>query len=256
MQLDLDGKKILIAGASKGIGLATARGFATEGANVWMLARSPKRLENVMKELQKQFGPEAVKATQCDCSSSIEMIGSKKIVEREWKGIDVIVANVGDGRSTSEALPEAKIWAKTWQANFETAINTARTFIPLLTNGRGVLIFISSIAGLEAFGAPTDYSTAKSAVQALAKNLARKLAPQIRVNVIAPGNVYFPGGSWDQKYKANKSEVDEIIRTQVPMQRFATTDEIAHATIFLSSSRAQFITGATLTVDGGQTVGI
>ena len=90
MKLDLESKKILITGASRGIGLATARGFALEGANVWMLARSGKRLESVMKELQNQFGPESVKATQCDCSSSTKMIRAKTIVEREWGGLDVI----------------------------------------------------------------------------------------------------------------------------------------------------------------------
>ena len=74
-------------------------------------------------------------------------------------------------------------------------------FKPMLEKSKGVLLFISSIAGMEAFGAPTDYSTAKSAIIALAKNMARKLAPNVRVNVIAPGNVIFPGGSWYKKYK-------------------------------------------------------
>ena len=68
----------------------------------------------------------------------------------------------------------------------------------MLEESRGNILFVSSIAGIEAFGAPTDYSTAKTAVIALAKNMARKLAPNVRVYVIAPGNVYFKGGSWDK----------------------------------------------------------
>jgi 3-oxoacyl-[acyl-carrier protein] reductase len=109
---------------------------------------------------------------------------------------------------------------------------------------------------MEAFGAPTDYSTAKTAIIALAKNMARKLASDLRVNVIAPGNVFFEGGSWDEKIQQDKKRVDEIIKSTVPMNRFATPQEIADAVIFLCSDRASFITGATLVVDGGQTVGV
>jgi len=126
----------------------------------------------------------------------------------------------------------------------------------MLKKSQGVLLFISSIAGIEAFGAPTDYSTAKSAIIALAKNMARKLAPTVRVNVVAPGNVYFKGGSWDDKIKKNKKLVDNMIKATVPMKRFATPEEIADAAIFLCSGAASFITGETLVVDGGQTVSV
>ena len=86
--------------------------------------------------------------------------------------------------------------------------------------------------------------------------MARKLAPNVRVNVIAPGNVYFEGGSWDEKIKKDKKRVDQIIQATVPMNRFAYPSEIADAALFLCSDRARFITGTTLVVDGGQTVGI
>jgi 3-oxoacyl-[acyl-carrier protein] reductase len=109
---------------------------------------------------------------------------------------------------------------------------------------------------MEAFGAPTDYSTAKSAIIALAKNMARKLAPNVRVNVIAPGNVYFEGGSWDEKIKKDKKRVNQIIQATVPMNRFATPQEIADSALFLCSDKANFITGSTLVIDGGQTVGV
>ena len=126
----------------------------------------------------------------------------------------------------------------------------------MLKKSQGVLLFVSSIAGVEAFGAPTDYSTAKTAIIALAKNMARKLALSVRVNVIAPGNVYFEGGSWDEKIQQDKKRVDEIIKSTVPMNRFATPQEIADSAVFLCSDRANFITGATLVIDGGQTVGV
>ena len=78
----------------------------------------------------------------------------------------------------------------------------------------------------------------------------------LRVNVIAPGNVYFEGGSWDKKIQQDKKLINEIIKSTVPMKRFATPQEIADSAVFLCSDRASFITGVTLAVDGGQTVGV
>jgi 3-oxoacyl-[acyl-carrier protein] reductase len=170
--------------------------------------------------------------------------------------VDVVVVNVGDGRSVPDPLPDDEQWKKTWNSNFESALKTARTFLPMLKKSNGCLLFVSSIAGMEAFGAPTDYSTSKAAIIALAKNMARKLAPSVRVNIIAPGNVYFKGGSWDEKIQQNKKCVDEIIKSTVPMNRFASPQEIANSAVFLCSDRASFITGTTLVVDGRQTVGV
>ena len=170
--------------------------------------------------------------------------------------LDIVVANIGDGRSVPDALPDADQWQKTWNNNFESTLHTARTFLPLLMQSNGCLLFISSITAMEAFGAPVDYSTAKTAVAALAKNMARKLAQDIRVNVLAPGNVFFPGGSWDEKIKQDARRVENIIESTVPMNRFGTPEEMADAAVFLCSERAKFITGSVMVVDGGQTVGV
>ena len=102
-------------------------------------------------------------------------------------------------------------------------------------------------------GAPTDYSVAKSALISFSKNLARKVAPQIRVNVVAPGNIYYPGGTWDLKISENESKVKQMIENEVPLKRFGKPEEVADAVAFLSSERASFITGTTLIIDGGQT---
>ena len=101
-----------------------------------------------------------------------------------------------------------------------------------------------------------DYSTAKTAVTALAKNMARKLGGNVRINVLAPGNIYFEGGSWEQKIKADEARVRNLIQGTVPMNRFGTPVEIADAALFICSNRAAFITGSVVVVDGGPTVGI
>ena len=86
--------------------------------------------------------------------------------------------------------------------------------------------------------------------------MARKLAQEVRINVLAPGNVFFVGGSWDEKKKQEPDVVAKFIQSNVPMNRFGTPEEVADAAVFLCSERAKFITGSVLTVDGGQTVGV
>ena len=256
MDLKLNNKKVLITGASRGIGLAVAESFLQEGAKTYLVSRGSSALYENEKKLQNIYGLDNVVACKCDCTNVESLNSLKNEVEDKWNSLDVVIVNVGDGRSVSDALPDDMQWKKTWNSNFESTLQTARTFLPMLERSQGVLLFVSSIAGMEAFGAPTDYSTAKTAIIALSKNMARKLAPNVRVNVIAPGNVYFEGGSWDEKIQQDKKRVDEIIKSTVPMNRFASPQEIADSAVFLCSDRASFITGVTLVVDGGQTVGV
>ncbi len=254
MDLSLSNKRVLVTGASRGIGLAIAQGFLKEGARVVLLARTARYLADVAAKLSIEHGSDRVTEITGDCADTrtwSEVINRITLI---WDGLDIVVANVGDGRSVSDSLPDQERFALTWRTNFITAEQTARFTLPLLAATGGCLLFVSSIAGLEAIGAPTDYSVAKSALIALSKQLARKLAPRIRVNCVAPGNVYFPGGSWDDKIQADRDRVERLIQTTVPMRRFGTPDQIADAVLFLCSDRAKFITGACLVVDGGQTV--
>ena len=255
MDLNLSGKKVLVTGASQGIGSATVSRFLKEGADVVMVSRGFKRLNIVADEFKKKFGNARVISCACDCTNESDLASLKQLIEEKWGGIDIVVANVGDGRSVDDVIPSNDQWEKTWNSNFESALYTARTFLPMLEASKGNLLFISSIAGIEAFGAPVTYSTAKAAVIALAKNIARKLS-DVRVNVISPGNVYFKGGSWDEKIKHDKNRIDNIIKKAVPMNRFASPEEIVDSVVFLCSDRASFITGSNLVVDGGQTVGV
>ena len=170
--------------------------------------------------------------------------------------MDGVVANVGDGRSVTDPIPDTQQWLRVWGTNFDTALNTARVFHQMLVESRGCLLFISSITGVEISGAPVDYSTAKTAVIAFAQNLAKKVAPEVRVNVLAPGNVNFPGSSWDKKLRANPRKVKDMLKGRVPMRRFGKPEEIADAAAFLCSNKASFITGTVLRVDGGQVSGV
>ena len=256
MDLRLTGKRALVTGASRGIGYAISEQFLQENADVLLVARDENRLRKAKEELGKQFGKKRAWSQTCDCTNPDGLEKLRKSIEVNWGGLDIVVANVGDGRSVSDPIPCTDRWKKIWDVNFETALQTARTFLPMLQESHGCLLFISSITAFEAFGAPVDYSTAKAAVVAFSKNLARKVAGKVRVNVLAPGNVCFPGGSWDEKIHQDPDKVEQMIKTSIPMKRFGTPKEIADAGVFLCSDRASFVTGSVLVVDGGQTVGV
>ena len=256
MNLNIQNKCFLITGASRGIGRAIGESLLSEGANVCLVARGQVQLAQTVDELRRQYGEKRVVGWSTDCADEVALLELRQQITQRWKGLDGVIANVGDGRSVSDAIPEAEQWSKVWHTNFETALNTARVFLPLLQESKGNILFISSIAGLGAIGAPVDYSTAKTAVIAFAKNLARKVAPEVRVNVIAPGNVHFTGSSWEEKIMTNPKKIEQMLQDKVPMKRFGTLEEIADAAVFLCSARASFITGSVIVVDGGQTVSL
>lgn len=256
MDLGLTDKRVLVAGASRGIGLAIAESFLREGARVVLLARTTGPLAAAADRLGAEYGRERVLALAADCADEAAWPPILEEIGSAWGGLDVAVANVGDGRGPQDALPDAERFGEAWRSNFVSAEAMARATLPMLDASAGCLLFVSSIAGLEYIGAPTDYSVAKSALLALTKQMARRLAPKVRVNCLAPGNVNFPGGSWDAKIQADPQRVAALIEATVPMKRFGTPEEMADAVLFLCSERARFITGTCLVVDGGQTVSL
>tara|TARA_B100001758_G_C18412320_1_gene616732 strand:+ start:1830 stop:2606 length:777 start_codon:yes stop_codon:yes gene_type:complete len=257
MDLNLENKLVLVTGASRGIGAGIAEGFLKEGARVILVARESASLTDLTMHLKKKYSAQKVFSEECDCLSRDDLNSLKLRITEEFGELNVLVANVGSGTSVPDPLPEPEDWSKSWNINFETSYQTASVFLPLLRKSKNSsLLFISSIAGKEAIGAPVDYSTAKTALIGLSKNMSRKLKGEVRVNVLAPGNIYFEGGTWDKKMKQNSESILDMLEQSVPMARFGTVEEIADSATFLCSDRASFITGSVLVVDGGQTVGI
>jgi 3-oxoacyl-[acyl-carrier protein] reductase len=253
MELGLKGKRVLVTGSSRGIGYAVARHFLSEEASVAFTSRKQDDLDRLMAVLADEVPPEKLMSRTCDFTVADDIADLREQIVRVWGGIDVVVANVGNGTSVPDPIPNRENFEAVFQENFYASVNTAREFLPLLKASQGSILFVTSIAGVEAIGAPVDYSTAKTAVMSFAKNLAKKVAAEgVRVNCIAPGNIMFPGGSWDRKAKDDPESVYRMIEAHVPMKRFGTPDEIAAAALFLCSAQASFITGAVLCADGGQ----
>lgn len=254
MDLGLTDTVALIAGSSRGIGFATAEFFAREGARVVLTARCGGPLMDARQAIEDTFGPSRVAAVQTDMTTTEGAGAAITTALREFGRLDTVVANVGNGHVEPGWDIDSAQWLSVLNTNLTGAAAVARSAIPHLKSTRGSIVFVSSIAGLEAIGAPMTYSVAKASLGALVKCLSRLLGGDgVRVNAVAPGNVRFPGSRWEQKISEDPDGVEAHIRSQVPLLRFATPEEVGAGIVFLASACASFITGACLVIDGGQT---
>ena len=122
-----------------------------------------------------------------------------------------------------------------------------------MSKSKGVIVCISSIAGIDRTGAPVPYSIAKAAINMYVKGMSKHLASQgIRINAVAPGNIMFGGSVWEKKMKKNPNRVKKILTEEVSLKRFGSPDEIGNLVTFLASPVSSFITGQIIIADGGQ----
>lgn len=255
MDLGLHNKVAFIAGSSRGIGFAIARAFLREGAKVVITGRNAESLEEASALLTAEAGAQRVLSVQGDMTNPANVQHALNETESAFVGIDAVVANVGSGTARGGWDLNLDDWQSVLGINLLGSMILASEALPrLIAGGGGSLTFTSSIAGCEAINAPVTYSAAKAAVQSAMKSLSRLVGPHgVRVNAVAPGNVLFPGGSWERKLAERREFFEQYIQSEVPLQRFGRPEEIADAVVFLASERASFITGACLVVDGGQT---
>jgi 3-oxoacyl-[acyl-carrier protein] reductase len=256
LDLDLKGRVILIAGASRGIGLGITEACLAEGAKVAMIARGVETLEAARARLAKQYGEENVWARAGDMRITEVIEASVAGAESALGPLWGAVANVGIHPCPLGIEVDDETWDAGFGQNLDSAFRLARAALRrLMVRGEGSLLMISSIAGVNAMGSPLTYGTAKSAVNHLAKELARMAGPNnVRVNALAPGNIIFPGGSWDERSKGPRADNWlRWVQREVPMKRFGTPEEIGAVAAFMLSPRASFLTGALMQVDGGQT---
>ena len=255
LKLSLQNRAALVAGSSRGIGKAIAADFLREGCRVCITGRSEQPLAQALAEFEAEFGKESVISFCGDLTDPKTIEQALHRTHGQWSRLDVVVANVGSGSGKTGWQLESEEWERLFRLNFWGSANLAQAAIPLLAeNQQGVLLFIASITGVEATPAPLPYSAAKAALINYSKNLAGQVAKLgIRVNCIAPGNILFPGGTWERHLEKDKTRVMQYIGSSVPLARFGTPEEIAGIAVFLCSDAATFITGACFKADGGQT---
>ena len=247
-------KIALVSGSSRGIGKGIARSLLSQGACVYITGRSQNELKKTFDEFQEEF-PDNVCKFQGDLNSPGTIAELMKKVQTDRGHLDICVANIGSGKSQSGWDIADNFWEQSLQVNFFSAVRLSREAIRLMIPaGKGAIIFIASIAGIESIAAPVPYSCAKAALLAYMKNTAPLAARSgIRMNAVSPGNIQFPGGTWEKKMQENPSATQEYIHENVPLQRFGTPADIGSMVCYLASDEAAFITGANFIVDGGQT---
>lgn len=254
MDLNLENKVVLVTGSTKGIGLAIAEAYLKEGAIVYINGRSIETLNKVKLFLSEKYG-ERVFSYCGDLTDEGEQSKLCLQIEQEWGRIDVLVANIGCGKPKCKDPLDLIEWKHMMEVNLFGAVSITKSLLPLIErSANGSIVYISSIVALETLGTSYAYAASKNSLLILMKHLSKQLANKnIRVNVILPGNIKFPGGRWEELELENPCKVKEMLEKEVPIKRFGKPEEIADAVLFLSSERAGFITGATLVVDGGQT---
>ena len=256
MDLQLKDRIILVAGGSRGIGLGIVECCLDEGAKVALVARGSEALEQARARLAQQYGADRLWTAVGDMRDASTIDSTIARVEDEFGPIWGAVANVGLYPSPFGIEMDDETWDGGISQNLSSSYRLARPMLKrFIARGEGSFLFISSIAGLAATGTELNYGVAKAAMNHLSKELARLAGPQgVRVNTIAPGNILFPGGGWEERSTGERAEAwARWIRREVPLRRYGAPHEIGVMAAMLLSPVASFVTGAVIPADGGQT---
>jgi 2-dehydro-3-deoxy-D-gluconate 5-dehydrogenase len=250
----LDGRVAVVTGGNRGIGRCIALGMARAGAAVAILARDEAKNNQVLAELQA-IGVPAM-AAQLDVTDRAALADAMDKVEREVGGVDVLVNNAGVAVVSGGVLNET---AADWDTVIATHLNACFLLSKLAATSmarrrRGKIINLASMYSYFGAGALPSYSAAKGAIVQLTKSMAIELAAHnIQVNAIAPGWIATDMTAMVRDVP-DWSDFNKMILARTPAARWGEADEVAGAAVFLASDAANFITGATLPVDGGYSV--
>ena len=248
MGFDLAGRSALVTGSSRGVGRGIAEGLVAEGCRVAINGRDRKAVATVSSALHNSVSVPGDVSTSDGAAAvvadTIQALGS----------LDVLVCNVGGGRSVPPGEETLDEWQRVFALNLWSTTNMVQAARAALTASGGSIVCISSICGLETVrGAPVTYSSAKSALHAYVRGIAWPLGEEgVRINAIAVGNMLFDGSVWSELL-ANESEtVTTMLKSKVRLGRLGVPAEVANLVAFLASDRSGFATGAIWTLDGGQ----
>ncbi|WP_020472864.1 glucose 1-dehydrogenase [Zavarzinella formosa] len=246
MSKKLEGKVAVITGGNSGMGLATAKRFVAEGAQVVITGRRQAELDAAIKEIGKN-----ATGVRGDVANLADIDHLYEVVRQKHGHVDIVFANAGVG----ELVPLAQIteahFDKLFNINVKGLVFTVQKALPLLRDGGSIILnaSIASIRGMEAFSV---YSATKAAVRSFARTWTSDLkARKIRVNAISPGPIDTPILDGLGKSKEEVDAVKAGMAAAVPLGRIGEADEIAKVALFLASDDSSFVTGIELFVDGG-----
>jgi len=242
----LEGKIALITGGTSGIGLATAKRFVNEGADVFVTGRRGQELEAAVKEIGK-----GVTGVQGDVSKRADLDRLFAQIESEKGRLDVLFANAGVAQYGRLGEISEELFDSIFDINVKGVLFTVQKALPLMPDGASIILN-ASVVGSKGLSSNSVYSATKAAIRSFARTWTTDLKERrIRVNAISPGTIDTPGLNDLLASAAAGQERVQMIHNSVPLGRFGTADEIARAVVFLASDDASYVTGAELFVDGG-----
>jgi 3-oxoacyl-[acyl-carrier protein] reductase len=248
VDLELEGKKAVVTGGSRGIGRAIAATLVAEGCDVAICARGRAGVEEAVASLEKQ-GRKAWGAA-VDVSDLPALRGFVGEAAGRLGGVDIFVANVS---ALAMGMDDAS-WRKSLEIDVMGTVAGVEAAVPYLEkSAAGAIVIIGTTGAIEMAGAMRPYASVKAALIPYVKGLARNLAGKgVRANMVSPGNVYFKGGVWNIAEEKDPVRFKDML-SRNPTGRMGTPQEVANAVVFLASPRASFITGTNLIIDGALT---
>ena len=244
----LEGKGVLVTGASRGIGEAAARRFLEEGCRVFICARHDHGIERAVRELGALGSVDGI---ACDVSDPDAVTRMIEAADAFLDGIDVLAANAGVAWQEDVLDITLEHWDEILDINLRGMFLVAQGVARRMTaraNG-GSIVMMSSTNAFEGEAGYAHYNASKGAITMLARTMAVELGPRgIRVNALCPGKIQTPL----QAEAEDAAYTERYVRDKIPLGRSGTVEEVAAAYAFLASDEATFITGELLVVDGGQ----
>lgn len=247
----LEDKRILVTGGARGIGAAIVREAMGQGAEVAFTYLQNKQVaQDLAHQMEIAHDGQRCLAIQADVADAGAMEDAFRSTLLEFERIDALVCNAGITRDAMIARMTPDEWDSVITTNLGGVFNTVRPVVPQFVKQRtGAIVTLTSIVGIYGSSGQSNYAASKAGIIGLTKALAKELAPLgVRVNAVAPGFV-----ETDMLATLGEGRVAGI-RTEIPLSRLGTVDEVADAVCFLASDRASYITGHVLEVSGGLTL--
>ncbi len=251
MSFDFRNRSVVVAGGSRGIGRSIALGFAAAGAKVSICARGAETLEQTRAEIARHG--RAAHAVPCDLADPAAIARYVPAAAEALGGIDILVNNASGFGASGD---DDEAWRQVTGIDLFATVRATHAALPYLERASGAAIVnISSISGYRSTTRNPAYGAAKAALIHYTGSQAAMYARKgIRVNGVAPGSIEFPGGTWEKRRTENPDLYNRTLAS-IPFDRLGTPEEIAHVVLFLASPLAGWVTGQTITVDGGQLLG-